>query len=170
MTELTLQILNHIYSQLGINSYRLISIMSDKYLLSDMIAFEDLDGNAHQCKLWGVQIKSPQAKFRLIVGDLSTDQSNPEYCLVVHMENCPVYGAVVSYEDDRPDNATLLFSIKDNKWLPTNTYIQATFLAGMESLKDLSAGWEKLPDKSDLIGTIRSLISFHDEGLEAEES
>jgi hypothetical protein len=49
---------------------------------------------------------------------------------------------------------------KDN-WMPCSIYLQATFLAGMEQIRDLGFGWTKAANYSEQHKQLLSFIKFH---------
>lgn len=173
MSELTDQIILHIFNNLGITSHTTLSLNSDSFLLSKTIAFQNLEGNSQQAPLWGAEISIDKIKLRLLLADFS--EGDKELILIVKLDNAPSYGIYIShnssdfFEEIIPNEAFILFSLKENEWLITNTYIQATFLAGMEQLQDISASWSRINKFDDMISNVKSLIEYHNNSSEYYE-
>lgn len=172
MSQLTDQILAHIYHSLGIGALTNISILSDAFLIPRKISF-NIDGEEKIANLWGAQITIDNLNFRILCGDFSSEIK--EFALVIKLDNCPTYGCYLSFCEmndnhfTNPSDGMILFSFKDNHWLISNTYVQATFLAGMEQLKDVGAAWQSLVKYDDLIDNIKTLVEYHDNSFELGE-
>lgn len=159
-------ILEYIYNNFGIcNDFVSTSIVSEKYLLTKKIKFEGVDGNEWSAKMYGAEIVIDKLRFRILCGDFSSEEK--EYALIVKLDNCPSYGCYLIYNSDLseisgPQAGLLAFSIKENEWLASNVYIQATFLAGMEQLRDVSASWQSLSNYQDMIENMKSYVRHYD--------
>lgn len=158
MSKLTNEILLHVFNGLGITKSVDVSLISDSFLLPKQIKFKVLDEDLIVVKLWGAQITIDKSRLRLLCGDFSMDTK--ELALVIKLDNCPSYGCYLSFQDIK--DSFIVFSLKDNEWLMANTYVQATFLAGMEQLRDIGTVWNTLSKYDDLVENIKSLVEYHD--------
>lgn len=165
------QIIQHIFAGLAvipssfINMASSKSLMSQEFLLDDKLTFESDSGSVKN-KIWGCQISSEQQELKILLGDCSQEKNVSEFCLIVQLKDSPIYGVyllVDEYEDDSEDEALLACSINGKNWLECNTYLQATFLAGMEQIKDLGLKWSKCSDYLEQYKTMVSFIKFVDE-------
>jgi len=164
--QLTEQIVKHIFSNLGIIkpavpfNDRFQKLVTNTFLLNKKISFEMEDGSIVSNNLWGCQLKIDNQELKIIVGDVSRDVSVTEYCLVVHLQDYPMYG--IYYIVDATDTQSLIgYSVNGQQWLECNTYLQATFLAAMEQIKEHFA----LPQQCSLYeveySALLTFLDFH---------
>jgi hypothetical protein len=154
------QILNHIYGNLGLTRKVATPITTDAFCLKESLLFSDEDGD-HKALLWSAQTDIG-ATMKILCADFSLD--NYEYALIVELEKCPAYGCYLCLDKFKSNKEVydgLLTFFSNGKWLVANTYLQATFLAGMESVKNFNAPW--VPGKDyNLIEKMKSFISFYE--------
>ena len=152
------QILNQIYGNLGLTKKITVPITTDTFCLKENLLFSDEDGD-HKSLLWLAQTDIG-AIMKILCADFSLD--NLEYALIVELEKCPAYGCYLCFDKSNGEVFDgLLAFFSNGKWLTANTYLQATFLAGMESVKNFNAPW--IPGKdSNLIEKMKSFISFYE--------
>lgn len=137
------------------------SLKSKEYLLTETVSFK-LDEETIKNKVWGCQLAQQDIKILLV--DCAVDKSIPEYAFLISVKNQPTYGLYLVYNDTNIDGESLIaVSMNGKDWLECNTFLQATFLAGMESLKELGLAWEKCTDYKDQLASILSFIKFHNE-------
>jgi hypothetical protein len=102
----------------------------------------------------------------------------PEYCLVIQLKDAPIFGIYLIFNQlvEDPPEAEPMIAVNVDKqhWVPCTTYLEATFLAGMEQLRDLGFGWIQCKSYQDLYSQLLSFIKFHnnyfgatDEGQES---
>lgn len=160
MTDrLTNSILLHIFDNLGITSTNRVSLLSKSFQLSDTIRLENEDGNFEDIYLYGAQISIDKSKFKILCGNFSNQAK--ELVLICKLDNCPTYACYLSIEHE-PYEGMIAFALKEKAWLVSNTYIQATFLAGMENLKEVGAVWNQIEKYYDLVDEIKSFIEYYD--------
>ncbi len=168
-SNLTNEILGHIFTNLGLMAPRKTSLKNDYFLLSETIDLEENDKD--KClPIWGAQVPVAEGKFNLLLTEMKDHPGEQEYFLVSKMEDCPIYGCYILLEStvvdkNVPKHGEILFSLKDNAWLPTDTFLQATFLAGMEQLKELITPWQPTTD----LYLMSSLKTFTDHIFSSEE-
>jgi len=122
------------------------SIKSKEFLLKEKLSF-DVDGETVFGNIWGCQISTGEQELKILLGDCSQDNNLPEYCLVVQLKDAPAYGAYLVYNNSGDvmgmGDALIACALNENDWLICNTYLQATFLAGMEQIKEIGLSWNK---------------------------
>lgn len=137
------------------------SLKSKEYLLVDTVSFK-LDEEVIKNKVWGCQLSQHEIKILLV--DCSVDKTIPEYAFLISVKDQPTYGLYLVYNDEDIDGEALIaVSMNGKDWLECNTFLQATFLAGMESLKELGLAWEKCSDYKDQLSSTLSFIKFHND-------
>ena len=170
-TVLLQEIINHVFYSFSIlknnnvnNKFK--SLNSPEFLLQEKLSFEDDQGNSLSKKVWGVQFKIENNTLKILLADCSIDKDILEYALLVKLEDNPAYGLYSAYSlTDKPvDGCPLIaVSVSNNNWMKCNTYFQATFLAGMESAKDVSYTASNCSDYSDHFALLTSFIKYHND-------
>jgi hypothetical protein len=165
------EIVRHVFSNLGvipskfINQDKSKSLMSKEYLLNEHLLFEDESGDVIENKVWGCQMSAESQEIKVILGDCTQDSRVPEFCLLVQLKDAPAYGLYLLYDglvDEPLDSECMLaYSLDSKGWLECNTYLQATFLAGMEQIKDVGFGWSKCTNYQSQYQALLSFIRFH---------
>ena len=156
------EIVKHIFSNFGIISSNHVnlnnshSLLSKEFCLKDIISFEN--GNTPlNNKVWGCQTTIQNKEIKILLADCSIDNIK-EYALFIQMKDQPSYGL---YFVERLNEGLIAISTSGKEWLECSTYLQATFLAAMESVKDLSLQWNICKDYSTQFGSLLSFIRFH---------
>lgn len=170
------EIVKHVFANLAIipsdfiNSDKTTSLMSKQFLLNKKIKFDLDDDNVIENDIWGCQISANDNELKLLLADCSQDKNIHEYCLIVQLANAPAYALyfVDIYPKSKSDESMIACSVKKVGWMECSTYLQATFLAGMEQLKDLALKWNKCQDYSELYNTLLSFIKYHDSYCEEQ--
>jgi hypothetical protein len=160
--KLTEEIVYYIFSNLGLyNNHN--SIINNNFLLSEQIIINQEAKNIYGCQFTTLGVKG----IKLLIADLSDD--NQEYCLIVQSTGAPTYGVYLIFDSKETlvseiENKEALIGVNTDKfWMPCTVYLQATFLAGMEQLKDLGTGWNKATDYQELYQKMVSFITFHEQ-------
>lgn len=176
---LTETIVRHVMANLAvipssfINLDKSKSIMSKEFLLPEKIVFEGEDGSKTQNKIWGCQISVEKQELKMLLGDCTQDKDLPEFSLVVQLKGAPAYGLYLVYNDlvgNQIDSEALISCTLDGKaWMECQTYLQATFLAGMEQMKDIGLGWNKCTDYKEQYDMLLSFIQFHSTVYEVKD-
>lgn len=170
-------IVRHIFSNLAVISSSFVdtektkSLMSKDYLLPEKISFESGE-DIIKNKVWGCQISVEQQELKFLLGDCSQEKNIPEYCLLVQLKGAPAYGIYLVYNDlvkSQVDSEPLIACTMNGKeWMECQTYLQATFLAGMEQVRDVGLSWNKCTDYKDNFELLLSFIQFHNTIYEAK--
>ncbi len=167
--ELTNQIIIHIMENLGINSNKSKSLISKDYLLPEKLSFET-DSEEFENSIWGCQFVVENKSLKLLLGNSSISKHEKEYCLIVHLEDSPTYGLYLS-EIDKDQNI-IAFSVSGKDWMKCSVYLQATFLAGIEQIRDIGFPQEICKNYKNEYDSMISFINYRDnqEVYEGQES
>lgn len=159
--KLTDCIVNHVFDNLGITLLTKTSFRSPLFKLQDSIEYDD----ENHALLYGAEIKIENSMFRMLLADFSEDETYSEYAMVMKLEGCPSYGCYLRVDGATgdPEDGLICFSNKSNVWFKSNVGIQATFLAGMENLRDVNATWNKLSKTTDLIEELKSFFEYQND-------
>lgn len=175
--KLTEQIAYHVLSNLGalpsafVNQEQTKSILDKQFILPEKISFESEDGQVSHKHIYGCQVSVTGAKeFKLLLADCTQEKNVPEYCLVIQLKDAPAFGVYLIFNqlvEDPPEAEAMIAVNSDKKhWIPCTTYLQATFLAGMEQLRDIGFGWNRCNEYKELYSQLLSFIKFHDNYFE----
>lgn len=173
---LTNAIAEHIFANLGVFGTVMTSITQDTFLTSKTIAYEpsfedQLDaekGNELIAKVFACQTSTGAKKLSLIYSPLKTSCKKHiqsfEHFLLVKLEGSPAYGCYLldcDLDEEKADGF-IATELTPKNWIPTTTYIQATFLAGMEQLKDLFSQYKAIEaaDLEELLISLKEFIAF----------
>lgn len=170
---LTEHIIRHILSQFGINPNKSIdmkktkSLLDKEFLLSDKLSFQGEDDKTFQNNIWGCQLSSGQHDVKVLLGDCSQDKETFEYCLIIQLKDAPTYGLYLVY--DEVSEPLIAVSANEVGWLPCSTFLQATFLAGMEQIKEAFLTWGKCIDYKSSHDLMLLLIKYHNMMYESSD-
>ncbi len=169
--KLTEEIAYHILSNMGIfpadfvNKDFTKSILDKQFLLPEKISFEN-DSGVFSKNVYGCQISLANSKdFKVLLADCAQEKDIPEYCLFVQLKDSPAFGVyfILDRLSEPPVSEALIAVNTDKKfWIPCTMYLQGTFLAGMEQLRDLGYGWTKCTEYKSHYEQLLSFIKFHD--------
>ena len=170
-TSLTEEIIRHIYKSLGVklpgvkNNFN--SIMQPEFMLESKISFED----GEQKNIWGIEFKIQENYLNLLLADCSQDVI-PEYALLVSTKDAPSYGCYLSYSEYDPEKQQSLPMIAcslGSSWAECSIFLQATFLSGMEKIKEFNVEYNRVSDEDYYYHNIKNFIKFYQERLDAWE-
>jgi hypothetical protein len=175
--ELTEQIAYHILASLGvlpatfINAEKISSLNEKQFILTETISFEE-DSALHS--IYGCQIiTADNTELKILLADCTQAASIPEFCLIVQLKDSPAYGVYLIFNKlvayDPPSSEAMIAVNMEKNWMPCDTYLQATFLAGMERIKDLGLGWGKCSSYQEQYKLLLSFIKFHDVFFDGEQ-
>lgn len=164
---LTEQIIRHVFYNFGIikdmsnYSNHAQSLITNDFILNEKLSFEMEDNSISHNNIWGCQFSIENQEIKIILGDTSQFRHMKEYCLIIHPKNYPMYGLYLS--PDAVDIQPLIAYTIDNgiNWLCCNTYLQATFLAGIEQIKDCLFITQKCVSYETHYKAMLSFIEFH---------
>lgn len=175
--QLTEQIANHILANLGVLSASHVnkdttkSLVDKQFVLPEKITFE-VDGETVKKNIFGCQVTIADGKdFKMLLADCTQEKDLPEYCLLVNLKDAPCYGVYFVFPElaeEEVDSEVLIAVSTDKKhWMPCSMYLQATFLAGMEQIRDIPMGWGKCTNYQEQYQQLLSFIKFHHSYYEA---
>lgn len=171
--QLTQQIIIHIFTGLGLLSKlgeQFNSLRSKDYLLSEKLTFVDEDGEVKK-NIWGVQSFLENESFKILVTDCTTNTQTLDYAMIVHLKNNPTYGLYLNLDKDdfSKSNSLISVSLDGKSWAQCNVYLQATFLAAMESVKDFSLNWKKSQNHKEEYDSLVSFVKHYDNIFQENE-
>lgn len=156
-------IVHHIFDNFGLTKELSSSLKNDKFLLEEVIEYFDSEEKEKHANLYGASIEIERTKFRILVADFSG--KDLEFAMLVKLENCPNYACYLGLDSETGDiyDGLIAFSYEFKNWLPTTVGIQATFLAGMENLKEVVAIWDPLENYQEMIEELKSFVEYQDD-------
>lgn len=176
--ELLTKIVEHIFASFLVINSRYItknssqSLMVDDFLLDKKVPFETNNKIENKNNMWSCQSKIADVDFKLLLvdcSDYSDDKSEvKDYALIIQLTGSPVYGLYYSYSTIEPYPSPeyhypLIGFNHNNTWIVCNTFIQSTFLAGMEQLKDVNCIYTKCIEYKELYKYFETFMDFHTE-------
>lgn len=161
------EIVKHVFANLGIISSDFVSrklsksLMDDEFLLRTTLIFEDENGGAIRNKVWGCQISADVQEIKILLGACSEYKDIAEFAVIVQLKNAPAYGVYLVCNDKVDSEALISCTINQKDWMECGTYLQATFLAGMEQIRDIGLSWNKCTDYESQYQLMLSFIKYH---------
>ena len=172
--DLLKEVIHHVMASFGVIQSSFIdpkktgSLLDPAYILPEKIRFE-VDENLFENNIWGCQISALQNEVRVLLSKLG-DENQYDFVMAVQSKGAPTYGLVLSYELEHGlEHCMLAVSIDGKTWMDCSTFLQATFLAAMEQVKDLGSGWQACSDYEELHSSLISFIKFYDDQFECNE-
>jgi hypothetical protein len=170
--KLTEQIAYHILAHLGVLPATFVnheftkSIIDKQYLLSEKISLENENGEVFRKNIYGCQTRVAESKeFKMLLADCTETKEWPEFCLLVQLKDAPTFGIYLLYsgqsQEEVDSEALIAVSPDKEHWMPCSTYLQATFLAGMEQVRDSGFAWNKATEYQELYKQLLTFIKFH---------
>lgn len=168
--DLMTEIIQHVFANLGIIQSQFVkldntkSLISKDLLLKEKLIFENDDGTVKN-NIWGCQISAEEQEIKILVGDCSSDEDIKSYCLIVKLKDAPAYGLCLEYvysgDDLKKDCPMIAVSVNDKDWMECTTFLQSTFLAGMEQIRDLGLSWSKCLNYDEQYKLMLSFIKYY---------
>lgn len=161
-TALTNAIIEHIYSNLGLLDERTSSLTASKFATSHTIKLEEEGGEESENKVYACQ--STYNNTKIIMGATSiSDINGEEIIVVIKIEGCPTYACTL-IQNGRGEiqSSDICFSLQKDQWISADTFIQASFLAGMEQFRDITASFIECENSKEIYQLIVSFIKYLD--------
>lgn len=166
------QIIRHVFANLVVVPNQLVdvdktlSLRDPQFLLPETLAFEDADKKQIKNSVWGCRIAANQSMegITILLGDCTQYADIPEFCVITQLNDAPAYGLYVVYNDLHPEclpDPLIAVSVNHKDWMPCDTFLQATFLAGMEQIKNLNFGRTKCENYGTQFELMQSFIRFY---------
>lgn len=175
--NLRAEIVKHIFANFGVIpsnhvSEKTQSLISKDYLLSEKLSFEDDDNIISENKIWGCQLSADIQEIKILLADCTQEENAPEYCLLVQLKNAPAYGIYLTFNESfgpQTDSACMIaYSLDLKLWMECSTFLQATFLSGMEQIRETGFAWSKVINYQPQYQALISFIKYHSSIYEAE--
>lgn len=145
----------------------MLEVKKDTFKLKEHFECENYVGDKVKAPLWSIEGQIGTDKFQALLCEVSDTEDLQEFIFLSKLEGSPTYASYLGRdEEDDITQSALSYSTQDGVWLPTNVYLQATYLAGMESLKDVLVEWHVNPNPTYLVSNLKS---FYDSIMESEE-
>ena len=160
-------IVKHVFSSFALIPSDFINIDKTKalrnkdFLLPDKIPFVLEDGLEEEKSVWGCQLSVESQEIKILLADCSLEKEIVEYALLVQLKDNPYYGVYLVCSDQIDSEPLIGCSMDGEAWMECTTYLQATFLAGMEQIKDIGFTWSKCAVYKDQLKALREFIQFH---------
>lgn len=160
------EIVRHVFSNLAVIPSNFVdvnktkSLMSKDFILNSKLTFDN-GTSLVENKVWGCQISSDPQDIIIMLGDCALDKNAPEYCLIVQLKNAPAYGLYLANNSDE-SVPLIACTLNGEEWMECPTYLQATFLAGMEQIREAGLSWNKCNNYKDQYELMVSFIDFHE--------
>jgi hypothetical protein len=173
-TALRESIVRHILSNFAIIPSSFVhldktkSLMDKDFLLDEKISFVAEDGSMIKNKIWGCQISAESQEVKILLGDCSQDKYIPEYCLLVSLKDLPSYGVYLISAPSLDGEALIACTLDGKEWLECQTYLQATFLAGMEQIREIGSNWTRCANYKEQYQALLSFVKFRHRVYEAK--
>lgn len=174
--NLRAEIIKHVFANFGVIPADYVnektrSLSSKEYLISEKLSFEDESG-VIQNKVWGCQLSADIQEIKILLADCTQEENHPEYCLLVQLKNAPSYGLYLNFDEflGRQTNSSYMiaYSLDSKLWMECSTFLQATFLGGMEQIRETGFAWNKITNYQSQYQTLVSFIKYHSSIYEAE--
>lgn len=151
-------IVEHIFDNLGISLQRTASLRDPVFQLKETIEYDDV----YQAPLYGAEFTIEKSHFRMLLADFSDSETYSEYAMVIKLTGSPTYGCYLFIDGaiGTPEDGLICFAAKPNTWLKASISIQATFLAGMENLREVNTSWTKPKKYQDLLEELKSFYEY----------
>jgi hypothetical protein len=169
----------HIYQSFAIlpsefiNRNRSNPLISTDYLLSDKLHFQ-VDNQVINKNVWSCQVNVSGKEFKVLLGDCGTTDFY-EFAMVVCSKELPTWGLYLVFDDSvnvEDKEAMIACSVPNDtndSWLEASTFLQASFLAGMEQLRDAGLAWNKPTEYKEEFQRLLSFIKFHTAVYEVQD-
>ena len=131
-------------------------LLDIKFLINKKLFFE-LDGKKYQKNLWASQLKIDKSNIKILIADIQ--EVNPEFTLLIQMDNLPVYSLRIS--NDEEDYGSFYINTNE-KWIEAPILVQAKFLCGVEGLSEVLVAWEPLTDYKFMYDMLIDFLNFNE--------
>ena len=171
--KLTNCIVEHIFTNLGMIMPKQNSIFSSQLLIDQKLKFDE-NNQENQYPVYACEAEINQSKITIIASKLDNEDQSQDLFAIIELKNTPAYGCHLSLDGQEKYNEVsdgiINFQIKENMWLDTNVFIQASFLAGMEQLRDLTSSFTICAQPQDNFKKLSSFIKHCYEDNEGQKT
>jgi hypothetical protein len=165
MAEITNAIVKHIFKGLGLYGNVPVSILHPTFKTDKLIDYTDEEYREKQAEVFACQTSIENDQLNIIcVSFPDSYDYDTENFVIVKLGNSPAYGCYLgSIKADgemKASDGSIATEIRPGAWIPTTTFLQATFLAGMEQVKELTSKYEKAKNIEDLFKLLKEFITY----------
>jgi len=132
--NLTKEIIKHIFRNFGLlaSNENQLKITDNSFLLKEKIKYSE-DDLEHEARVYGCECQIQNKKIIIFYTCLISEDDGEEF-LYVHLEDNPAYCIWAGNQYIEND---IYFNVNTENWGNCSILLQATFLAALESLKDI---------------------------------
>lgn len=155
--KLTNTIVEHIFNNLGIINQNLIknSIINDAFKIDQKINYFNENNEDKIANVYCCETTVNKSKFYLMATIFDDD-----LFLISKLEDCPAYGCFGSIENKELKDSFIVCNLGDKSWIPTTIFIKATFLAGMEQLREVNRPFLRSESYNDYFKLLKEFIDY----------
>lgn len=136
------------------------SLKNNDFILNTKIKFDgEEELNIKTGQVWGCQLSTDEQELKILLGNCSQDAIISEYAMLIQLKGAPCYGLYLVISDD--SEALIATSLNGKEWLQCNTFLQASFLTGMEQVKETGLSWGKCSSYREEYEKLVSFIKYH---------
>lgn len=175
--NLRAEIVKHVFANFGVIPSQFVndksrSLLNKEYLLPEKLSFEDDNDIITENKIWGCQLSADIQEIKILLADCTQEENAPEYCLLIQLKDAPAYGIYLTFNEsfgDQVGSACMIaYSLDSKSWMECSTFLQATFLSGMEQIRETGFAWNKASNYQPQYQALVSFIKYHSDIYEAE--
>lgn len=144
---LTNEIATHILNQYHIKS----NMINDEFLIEEKLKFIE-DSKEISSNIYISNLTSLNQEIQILITTYSNNR-----CLIIKIKDSPSY-AILELNGENS-----LIALKLDNWVTCSIYIQATFLAAMEQLKDLSILVKSSDINDEIINLLHEFLEYYEE-------
>jgi len=162
MNKLTYEIVKHIFQNFGVfdtQSHHFKSLRSKEFRLNKNITLVNENKDIEN-KIWGCQQLFGTQLMTVLLSDLSVE-NDKSYCLIVQLKDAPAYGLYLNLDSNLFDESLIACTVNNKDWITCNLHLQATFLAGMENIKEIGFSWKKPEEFAEQYELMLSFIKYY---------
>lgn len=163
-------IVKHVFSSLGVIPSKFIdlnksgSLLEKRWRLSANIPFEEQPKLSKPSgQVWGCQVSASGQEVKILLGNCTQEEGFPEYALLVQLKDTICYGLYLIYDEEPGFECEPMIACSTNgrEWMRCNTFLQASFLSGMEQIKETGLGWNKCVSYEAEFDKLLAFIDYH---------
>ncbi len=164
--QLTEAIVRHIMAKFAVIPSSFVNFdktrpLNDKqFLLNEKVIFEENDLSIDN-KVWGCQASVEQNNIIILLSDCTQEIDIPEYAALIQLDNMPAYGIYLVNNKLYDHEAMIAFSQNGKDWSECSTFLQSTFLAGIEQVMSSGLSFKKCTDYKNKFDSLITFIKFH---------
>jgi hypothetical protein len=148
---LTNEIVKHIFDNLGITKELRGSVIHEVFQTNKTLSFTD-DTGKQKVPVYGCKVDVEGKKFEIV----SVKLTAKEAVFVSRLEGCPTYGCYLGDE-------CLIGVVAKDHWLEASMFIQASFLAGMEQLREIGSVFTRMNNVDEMFEALKKFLVFEND-------